>query len=251
MRNNQWLIDYQIPLIVIARQPKFQRLWALIITQFTAYRILDVYHSLRAKYGVRNGNSGSTIGVFRSLLSSTHHQYDRTWNDLEWDLFCLDLRTIYGPFFVSFCWKQFLIEIETYNSRKTHLTYSCVSWHLCVHSCPDSLSWIHSTSTPLFTLFALFHYSSIMDSQANCGVNDLGTGNVSCDEQPLIDRKQNVPTLFTVNTSKSSRSILTCWKPIMPLLLVGGYLAVLSLNGVFHSHHLLELCHHPQLIHTL
>ena len=26
----QWLIDYQIPLIVIARQPKFQRLWALL-----------------------------------------------------------------------------------------------------------------------------------------------------------------------------------------------------------------------------
>ena len=138
-----------------------------------------------------------------------------------------------------------MIEIETYNSRKTHLTYSCVSWHLCVHSCPDPLSWIHSTSTPLFTLFALFHYSSIMDSQANCGVNDLGTGNVSCDEQPLIDRKQNVPTLFTVITSRSSRSILTSWQPIMPLLLVGGYLAVLSLNGVFHSHRLLELCHHP------
>ena len=78
-----------------------------------------------------------------------------------------------------------------------------------------------------------------MDSQANCGVNDLGTGNVSCDEQPLIDRKQNVPTLFAVNTSKSSRSILTSWKPIMPLLLVGGYLAVLSVNGVFHSYRLL------------
>ena len=29
MRNNQWLIDYQDPLIVIARQPKFQRLLAL------------------------------------------------------------------------------------------------------------------------------------------------------------------------------------------------------------------------------
>ena len=136
-----------------------------------------------------------------------------------------------------------MIEIETYNSRKTHLTYSCVSWHLCVHSCPDPLSGIHTT--PLFTLFALFHYSSIMDSQANCGVNDLGTGNVSCDEQPLIDRKQNVPTLSTVNTSKSSRSILTCLKPIMSLLLVGGYLAVLSLNGVFHSHRLLEHCDHP------
>ena len=27
-----------------------------------------------------------------------------------------------------------------------------------------------------------------MDSQANCRVNDLGTGNVSCDEQPLMDR---------------------------------------------------------------
>ena len=40
------------------------------------------------------------------------------------------------------------------------------------------------------------------DSQANCCVNDLGTGNVSCDEQPLIDRAQNVPTPINVNTSK-------------------------------------------------
>ena len=40
------------------------------------------------------------------------------------------------------------------------------------------------------------------DSQANCCVNDLGTGNVSCDEQPLIDRPQNVPTPINVNTSK-------------------------------------------------
>ena len=32
MQNNQWLIDYQIPLIVIAQQPKFQRLWALVYT---------------------------------------------------------------------------------------------------------------------------------------------------------------------------------------------------------------------------
>ena len=31
LQNNQWLIDYQIPLIVIARQPKFQRLWALLM----------------------------------------------------------------------------------------------------------------------------------------------------------------------------------------------------------------------------
>ena len=30
LQNNQWLIDYQIPLIVIARQPKFQSLWALV-----------------------------------------------------------------------------------------------------------------------------------------------------------------------------------------------------------------------------
>ena len=40
------------------------------------------------------------------------------------------------------------------------------------------------------------------DSQANCCVNDLGTGNVSCDEQPLIDRPQNVPTPINVNTPK-------------------------------------------------
>ena len=165
--------------------------------------------SVRAKYGVRNENSGSTIGVFRSLLSSTYHQYDRNWNGLEWDIFCLDVGNIFGPFLVSFCWKQFLIEIETYNSRKTHLTYSCVSWHLCVHSCPDPLSWIHSTLHYSHYLHYSTTNSSIMDSQANCGVNDLGTGNVSCDEQPLIDRKQNVPTLSTVNTSKSSRSILT------------------------------------------
>ena len=108
--------------------------------------------SVRAKYGVRNENSGSTIGVFRSLLSSTYHQYDRNWNGLEWDIFCLDVGNIFGPFLVSFCWKQFLIEIETCNSRKTHLTHSCVSWHLCVHSCPDPLSWIHSTSSTIHTI---------------------------------------------------------------------------------------------------
>ena len=57
-----------------------------------------------------------------------------------------------------------------------------------------------------------------MDSQANCRVNDLGTGNVelldmcmcivfgnvSCDEQPLMDRAQNVPTPINVNTLDSA-----------------------------------------------
>ena len=33
LRKNQWLIDFQIPLIVIARQPNDQRLWALVATQ--------------------------------------------------------------------------------------------------------------------------------------------------------------------------------------------------------------------------
>ena len=221
-----------------------------IITQFTAYRILDVYLSVLSQVWSEKWKQWEHDWSFQK---PPIEHISPIWQNLKRPgvrSFLFRFENFFWAFFVSFCWKQFLIEIETYNSRKTHLTYSCVSWHLCVHSCPDPLSWIHSTSTPLFTLFALFHYSSIMDSQANCGVNDLGTGNVSCDEQPLIDRKQNVPTLFTVNTSKSSRSILTCWKPIMPLLLVGGYLAGLSLNGVFHSHHLLELCHHPQLIHT-
>ena len=42
MQNNQWLIDYQIPLIVIARQPKFQRLWALVVI----YKVLCFHVSL-------------------------------------------------------------------------------------------------------------------------------------------------------------------------------------------------------------
>ena len=33
LAKNQWLTDYQIPLIVIARQSKFQRLWALVTAQ--------------------------------------------------------------------------------------------------------------------------------------------------------------------------------------------------------------------------
>ena len=35
LSNNQWLNDYLMSLIAIARLPKFQRLWALLYTEYT------------------------------------------------------------------------------------------------------------------------------------------------------------------------------------------------------------------------
>ena len=71
---------------------------------------------------------------------------------------------------IFFYVKIYLIIKEVARGNNGRLVCSCVCWHV------TSLS-IHGP-----------------DSQANRCVNDLGTGNVSCDEQPLIDRAQNVPT---------------------------------------------------------
>ena len=83
---------------------------------------------------------------------------------------------------IFFYVKIYLIIKEVARGNNGRLVCSCVCWHV------TSLS-IHGP-----------------DSQANRCVNDLGTGNVSCDEQPLIDRAQNVPTPpISVNASNSCR----------------------------------------------
>ena len=57
MWNNQWLIDYQIPLIVIARQLKFQRLWALLATSF----ILTYKYSFRLSWKINRPKCKSLV----------------------------------------------------------------------------------------------------------------------------------------------------------------------------------------------
>ena len=44
--SQHWSIDYQIPLIVISRQPKFQRLWALMIIDTFYLNVEKKCHTL-------------------------------------------------------------------------------------------------------------------------------------------------------------------------------------------------------------
>ena len=61
---NQWLIGYQFSLIVIARQPKFHRFYALVITHFCA--------------NFSGENSGGLVSVYFFCMSWNN----RTFNHL-------------------------------------------------------------------------------------------------------------------------------------------------------------------------